>query len=103
VGVAYKSNVGDVRESPALRVVDRLHRKGAQISYHDPHVPFCLNGLGPMNSVPLDREALESADCVLILTAHRGLAYEEIVNAARLVVDTRNALRGYDGPHIVRL
>src|SRR5207247_375649 len=50
VGVSYKKDVGDVRESPALKVMERLHRDGAEVSYHDPYVPVCMNGKGPMTS-----------------------------------------------------
>ena len=60
LGVAYKSNVSDVRESPALKVIHRLHRKGAEVEYHDPHVPMFLNGSGPMYSMPLSEESNSS-------------------------------------------
>jgi UDP-N-acetyl-D-glucosamine dehydrogenase len=103
LGVSYKPDVSDVRESPALKVIDRLHRKGARVSYHDPYVPCCVNGIGPMNSVALSDEALADSDCVVILTHHRNLPYDRIVRAARVVVDTRNALRGYDSGSVIRL
>jgi UDP-N-acetyl-D-glucosamine dehydrogenase len=93
LGVSYKKDVGDVRESPALKVIDRLHRKGAEVSYHDPHVPVCANGSGAMTSVALDEETLASADCVVVLTDHSCLPYGQIVRTARAVVDMRNALR----------
>src|SRR5262249_33738002 len=64
LGVSYKKDVGDVRESPALKVIERLHRKGAHVSYHDPYVPVCVNGKGPMASVALDEAEIASADCV---------------------------------------
>jgi len=93
LGVSYKKDVGDVRESPALKVIDRLHRKGAEVSYHDPHVPVCANGSGAMTSVALDEATLASADCVVVLTDHSCLPYGQIVRTARAVVDMRNALR----------
>jgi UDP-N-acetyl-D-glucosamine dehydrogenase len=103
LGVSYKKDVGDVRESPALKVIARLHRKGAQVSYHDPHVPVCVNGKGPMASAALDQAAITSADCVVILTDHNGLPYEQIIRTAAVVVDTRNVLRDYDTPRVIRL
>jgi UDP-N-acetyl-D-glucosamine dehydrogenase len=107
LGVAYKSNVSDVRESPALKVIQRLHRKGAEVEYHDPHVPMFVNGSGPMVSASLSEDRVRQADCVIILTAHRDLPYSMIVDSASLIVDTRNALAAF-GPdsgrrHIVRL
>jgi UDP-N-acetyl-D-glucosamine dehydrogenase len=103
LGVAYKSNVGDVRESPALKVIQRLHRKGAEVDYHDPHVPVFQNGTGPMYSAPLDEALVRRADCVVILTAHQDFPYAMIAATAALILDTRNALRSQRGPHIVRL
>jgi UDP-N-acetyl-D-glucosamine dehydrogenase len=103
VGVSYKKDVGDVRESPALKVMARLHRKGAHLSYHDPHVPICMNGKGPITSVALEEEVLASADCVVILTDHSGLPYQRILRTAAVVVDTRNVLREFDTPNVIRL
>jgi UDP-N-acetyl-D-glucosamine dehydrogenase len=103
LGVSYKKDVGDVRESPALKVIDRLHRKGAEVSYHDPYVPSCVNGKGPMTSVALDEEAIARADCVLILTDHSGVPYERILRGARAVVDTRHVVREPGAPNLVRL
>jgi UDP-N-acetyl-D-glucosamine dehydrogenase len=103
VGVSYKKDVGDIRESPALKVMARLRRKGAHLSYHDPYVPVCTSGRTPMASVGLDDPVLESADCVVILTDHSGLPYERILRTATVVVDTRNVLREFDQPHVIRL
>jgi UDP-N-acetyl-D-glucosamine dehydrogenase len=103
LGVAYKNNIGDVRESPALKVIQRLQRKGAKVEYHDPHVPLFQNGSGPMYSTSLDEEVVQRADCVVILTAHRALPYAMIAATASLIVDTRNALAPLQGSHIVRL
>jgi len=103
LGVAYKSNVSDVRESPALKVIQRLHRKGVEVEYHDPHVPVFQNGSGPMYSRLLEEEVVRRADCVIILTAHHDLPYGMIAAQASLIVDTRNALAPRQGPHIVRL
>jgi UDP-N-acetyl-D-glucosamine dehydrogenase len=103
LGVSYKKDVGDLRESPALKVIERLHRKGAEVSYHDPHVPVCANGKGPMTSVPLDEATLRRADCVVILTDHSGLPYDTVIREAKMVVDTRNVLRDGDPARVVRL
>jgi UDP-N-acetyl-D-glucosamine dehydrogenase len=103
LGVSYKKDVGDLRESPALKVIDRLHRKGAHVRYHDPFVPFCANGKGPMESVSLDDEEIASADCIVILTDHSCLPYERVIRSGKLVLDTRNALRRYDTATVIRL
>ena len=88
LGVAYKADVGDLRESPALKLIELLRAEGADISYHDPHVPE-LPEYG-LSSADLNG-ALEAADCVAIVTAHSGIDYDRLVERARLVVDFRNA------------
>src|SRR5207247_4587613 len=98
LGVSYKKDVGDVRESPALKVIDRLQRKGAEVTYHDPYVEQLHPGHGStidLASTALTDEALSGADCVLILTHHQCLPWEQIVAKAPLIVDTRNAMRGF--------
>jgi UDP-N-acetyl-D-glucosamine dehydrogenase len=93
VGVSYKADVGDLRESPALKLVELLREEGANVSYHDPHVPeLPEHGLV---SGSLDGH-VESADCVAIVTAHSGIDYAELAERARLMVDFRNAT-GLDG------
>ena len=92
VGVAYKKDVGDLRESPALDILKLLQSKGAEISYHDPYVPtFILDNLEMVSVPDLDR-ALGSADCVLIATDHSSYDWEDLHEQARLVVDTRATL-----------
>ncbi len=90
VGVAYKSGVADLREAPALKIIDHLRELGADVSYHDPHVP-ALPDKG-LESVPLD-EAVAAADAVAIVTAHDELDYPKLVAAAALVVDFRGVTR----------
>jgi UDP-N-acetyl-D-glucosamine dehydrogenase len=90
IGVSYKPGVGDVRESPALKIVSLLRELGAELSYHDPHVP-ALPELG-LTSTPLER-TLADADLALIVTAHPGVDHEEIARRARLVVDLRGVTR----------
>jgi UDP-N-acetyl-D-glucosamine dehydrogenase len=88
VGVAYKADVGDLRESPALKLIELLREEGAEISYHDPHVPeLSEHGLA---SAELNG-SVDAADCVAIVTAHSGIDYDGLAARARLVVDFRNA------------
>jgi UDP-N-acetyl-D-glucosamine dehydrogenase len=93
VGVAYKADVGDLRESPALKLIELLREEGAEISYHDPHVPDLPEH--HLSSASLDG-AVDTADCVAIVTAHSGIDYDALAERARLVVDFRNAT-GRDG------
>ena len=101
LGVAYKKDVNDVRESPALSIIDRLRAKGANVSYHDPFVAEMrfddahTEGNGePLSSVALTDEELGAADCVIIVTDHSDIDYKRVCGIASLIVDTRNALNG---------
>jgi UDP-N-acetyl-D-glucosamine dehydrogenase len=100
IGVSYKPGVGDLRESPALRIMRLLGERGAQLAYHDDHVPE-LPDLA-LASEELD-SALEGADCAAIVTAHPGLDVEQIVRGSPLVVDFRGVTRGIEAPNLVRL
>lgn len=103
LGVAYKRDVDDLRESPSLIVIEKLRHAGAQVEYNDPFFPEVGRGRHydlHMRSTPL--ENLERFDCVLILTDHSLYNYGEIVSQARLVVDSRNATRSIQSPKIVR-
>lgn len=98
LGVAFKRNVDDVRESPALDVLSLLHEKGANVSYHDPYVPgLRLEGDLKMTSVPYSDALLESADCVVIITDHSSFDWQHVVDHSRLIVDTRHATAGKSG------
>lgn len=104
LGIAYKKDVDDNRESPAVKIIDILQHKGAQVSYHDPHIPSC-SGMRhypdlDMASAPLTSENLQQADLVLLVTDHSALDYALIAKEARLIVDTRNAFKDYKGSHI---
>lgn len=102
LGVAYKRDIDDVRESPALDIMHLLQQRGAELSYSDPYVPNLSQVGFPLESVdPLT--AVETADLVLITTDHAAFPYREIVDKAKLIFDTRNALRGIRHPNIVRL
>ena len=92
VGVAYKKNIDDIRESPALDVIRLLHLRGAEVSYHDPHVPVLKEDNIGLSSVPLTAETLKQADCVIIVTDHAVIDYKLISRNARAVVDTRHVL-----------
>ena len=96
LGVAYKPNVGDVRESPALAILSLLQQKGANVGYHDPHVPR-VNHVGCWESQPIDAQLLQAQDCVVITTDHSGVDYEFVVRNAKAVFDTRNATRRLQG------
>ena len=104
LGVAYKRDVTDTRESPALDIVQLLAARGAEVRYHDPHVPELHVDSLDARSVPLTDGELQSADCVVIVTDHSAVDYRRVVEAARLVVDCRNATRGLAGrARVVRL
>jgi UDP-N-acetyl-D-glucosamine dehydrogenase len=92
LGVAYKADVDDARESPALDVISLVQQRGAHVAYADPHVPSVSTDAGDLESVPLTAELLARADCVVIATNHRVFDYDLVVRHARIVVDTRNAL-----------
>ncbi|HEY1729311.1 MAG TPA: nucleotide sugar dehydrogenase [Candidatus Baltobacteraceae bacterium] len=92
LGMAYKRDVSDWRESPSLKVVELLENDGANVKYHDPHIASFADDHGKVRrSVPLTDDLLASSDCVAILTDHSAFDWERIVARARLVVDTRNA------------
>jgi UDP-N-acetyl-D-glucosamine dehydrogenase len=103
LGVAYKAGVNDVRESPALIVMKMLADKGAVLSYSDPYVPSLRESGFELESLPLRNGYLGDVDCVVVLTDHREFDYPGVARTARLVVDTRNALRGLRGDNIIRL
>jgi UDP-N-acetyl-D-glucosamine dehydrogenase len=101
-GVAYKRNIDDMRESPALDIILLLKKRGAQLSYSDPFVPqLKLDGVS-LTSEPLEQSAAQ-ADCVVIVTDHSDFDYQSLLNSARLIVDTRNAMKAFQSEKIVRL
>ena len=89
LGVAYKADIGDTRETPAEKLVELLRTAGANVAYHDPHVPE-FDG---MTCSPLEPEAY---DCVAIVTAHSVIDYADVVRRAKVVVDFRNATKGHE-------
>jgi UDP-N-acetyl-D-glucosamine dehydrogenase len=103
LGLAYKRDIDDLRESPALAIIELLQKRGAHVEYNDPFFPtvgkgrkYALN----MTSTPLDR--VPEFDCVVIVTDHSQYDYARIVGQAQLVVDTRNATRGIAAANIVK-
>ncbi len=100
LGVSYKGGVGDIRESPALRIIEVLLARGAQISYHDPYVPSLPEY--ELQSVPLE-EAMQGADAVVLVTAHPGIDHSALAREARLFVDLRGVTRGERTANVIRL
>jgi UDP-N-acetyl-D-glucosamine dehydrogenase len=93
LGVAYKRDVNDVRESPAFEIIHQLRQKGARVDYHDPYVPHLAQDSFALDSLELNQAALAAADCVIVVTDHSTFDWEWIAANAGLIVDTRNALR----------
>jgi UDP-N-acetyl-D-glucosamine dehydrogenase len=103
LGVAYKKDIDDLRESPSLTIIELLQKQGAQVSYHDPYFPFIGRGRKyDLQMKCAELKNLGQYDCVVIVTDHSDYEFQGIVQEAQLVVDTRNATRGIDSPKIVR-
>jgi len=103
LGVAYKEDIDDVREAPALDVMKLLQEKGAVLSYSDPYVPTLHDGGFSLESSELTPQLLREADCIVITTAHSSVDYKAVVDSGTPVVDTRNALKGFSADHILTL
>jgi UDP-N-acetyl-D-glucosamine dehydrogenase len=104
LGVAYKKDIDDLRESPALEILDLLTNKGVVVSYHDPYVPeIVADGHTPAGavgvSVPFTDAALSAADAVMVVTDHSSIDYDRVCNHAHLVIDTRNACARHEAAH----
>ena len=96
LGVAYKPDVDDVRESPALDIIELLRQKGADVQYHDPYVPSIrVDGNQRLESCDYSAELLQTANCVVIVTNHSAFNWQEVLDNSKVIVDTRNALSGY--------
>jgi UDP-N-acetyl-D-glucosamine dehydrogenase len=103
LGVAYKRDIDDVRESPAIKIARCLQHRGANISFHDPYVhEISIDGRG-LRSVDLSRELLAQQDLVIITTGHSNVDYRSVVEQAELILDTRNATHGLEADNVVRL
>jgi UDP-N-acetyl-D-glucosamine dehydrogenase len=103
VGVAYKRDTNDVRESPAISVLEALRDKGASICFCDPYVPSITIDGQVLKSVSLTSELVHAMDCIAILTDHSVFDYALIANYGSLIFDTRNALKEFPKAHVVRL
>jgi UDP-N-acetyl-D-glucosamine dehydrogenase len=107
LGITYKKDINDIRESPALDVMHVLHERGARIAYTDPHAPLLRAADWPgrveLRSVELTAAEAARHDCVVVLTNHTAFDYPLLVHSAPLIVDTRDALRGHRAPHVFRL
>jgi UDP-N-acetyl-D-glucosamine dehydrogenase len=102
LGVAYKRDIDDVRESPALDIILLLERRGARVTFSDPYVKT-IQSNGAVLEAQEMLSSITAADCVVIVTDHSGLDYSAVVERSQLIVDTRNALKGYRSEKIVRL
>jgi len=101
--VAYKKDIDDLRESPALTIIELLQKEGAEVSYHDPYFPFI--GKGRKYDLQMKRSELKDLsryDCIVIVTDHSDYDYRKIVREAQLVVDTRNATKSISDAKIIR-
>ena len=103
LGVAYKRDVNDMRESPALDVIELLGKRGAKLNYSDPYVPELRHGRHTMTSIDLDRAIADRPDCVVICTDHAVFSYDALLTSGVLIVDTRNALKDRRSDQIFRL
>ena len=103
LGVAYKPDINDVRESPALDLIEILDKEGALVDYCDPYVPSLTYGGRPRRSKPFSAATLRSPDCVVIITPHRAFDFRLVARHARYIVDSRNALKGTRRRGIYRL
>ena len=102
-GAAYKPNVSDTRESPAIDIITELDDWGGGVEYHDPYVPELEVGDATYESVSLTDERLNAADCVIVVTDHSTLDIDRLVDETSLIFDTRNATSHRDDDHVVRL
>jgi UDP-N-acetyl-D-glucosamine dehydrogenase len=103
LGVAYKKDIGDVRESPALDVIELLKQKGADVRYHDPYVPELRVHKDVLKSLPLTDELLQAQDCAVIVTDHGCFNVKNIVEQSSLVMDSRNATSRISSPNILKI
>jgi UDP-N-acetyl-D-glucosamine dehydrogenase len=103
LGVAYKADIDDLRESPSLDILEILHEQGAEVSYSDPHAPRVETEHLKLSHRPLTPEVLREADCVVVATGHSGVDYDAVLKHSRLIVDTRNVFKGRRDQKITRL
>lgn len=103
IGVAYKKDLDDVRESPGLKIIEILQKKGADVCYHDPFIPRLYFNKTHFKSNPLTPPLLRNCDCVVLVTGHSNIDYETIVKESPLIIDTRNILKDFNDNNIFRI
>jgi UDP-N-acetyl-D-glucosamine dehydrogenase len=103
LGIAYKRDTNDVRESPALQVLEGLIEKGASVYFSDPYVQSILLKDQMIKAVELTPELIQSVDCVAILTDHSSFDYAMVAKFSALILDTRNAMKGFSRPNLILL
>lgn len=103
LGVTYKPDVGDTRESPAINLMTHLHKRGANVSFHDPYVDTVMLNTTVIKRTDLTHRVVEGSDCVAILTPHRAYDLDWIATHAKLIFDARNAYNSHHRPNVVRL
>ena len=103
LGLAYKKDIGDTRESPAIKIISLLEKKGANVSYHDPYAEREIIDTKTYTSVELTQETVSASDCIVVVTDHTDVDYGMVADNARLVVDTRNRMKHFAGNHIVHI
>ncbi|HLA37174.1 MAG TPA: nucleotide sugar dehydrogenase [Candidatus Brocadiales bacterium] len=103
LGMTYKKDVADTKMTPALEILHCLRQQGAEVSFSDPYVPEILNHGEVLESRPLSPTLFKSMDCTVIVTDHSNIDYRQVVRHSRLVLDTKNALKGLTGPNVFRL
>jgi UDP-N-acetyl-D-glucosamine dehydrogenase len=103
MGLAYKKDIGDTRESPALKIIALLENLGANIAYYDPYAKQEIIGTKTYTSVELTPDVIRESDCVLVVTDHTSVDYQMVADNAKLIVDTRNKLKNFAGSHIVQI
>src|SRR5262245_7731942 len=102
LGVSYKKDIDDLRESPALDIIQLLRQRGAKVMYHDPYVPEIDFEHTQLRSLPLE-QGLTEADCVVVVTNHSSIDYPNVERLAKVVLDTRNAMRGIKSSKVIKL
>lgn len=103
LGIAYKQDVDDMRESPALKVLEILEQQGARTVYHDPHIDFFDYNEKKYQSVSITKDELESTDLVIVTTAHSNIDYKFIIDNSKIIFDTKNVLKSFSSNNIVKL
>ncbi|GAA3411373.1 nucleotide sugar dehydrogenase [Paenibacillus hodogayensis] len=104
LGMAYKPEINDLRESPGLEIYELFRKSGALVDYYDPYAPSFLDKAGQqIHSIDYSTDKIRQYDCIVTITAHKALQYEEIANTGTVIFDTRNAFRDFSQPHIYKL